>query len=154
VISADIAQIGVHPDDIPLVYEAAARGVETRSDYEDTHRIVMPDGRIKFLHVMARATRDFEGRLEYIFSRVFIPEPFGTGPSLNVADADIAKLLEYKDALLTQRERRAPHSGRTPQAHPRNIRPPAGKDARSDVVSSGSRKARLLQGRAGKLRSA
>jgi C4-dicarboxylate-specific signal transduction histidine kinase len=26
----------------------------------------MPDGRIKFLHVMARATRDFEGRLEYI----------------------------------------------------------------------------------------
>jgi PAS domain S-box-containing protein len=65
-ISADIAQIGVHPDDIPLVYEAAARGVETRSDYEHTHRIVMPDGRIKFLHVMARATRDFEGRLEYI----------------------------------------------------------------------------------------
>jgi PAS domain S-box-containing protein len=65
-ISADIAQIGVHLDDIPLVYAAAARGVETGSDYEHTHRIVMPDGRIKFLHVMARATRDFEGRLEYI----------------------------------------------------------------------------------------
>jgi PAS domain S-box-containing protein len=65
-ISADIAQTGVHPDDIPLVYEAAARGVKTGSDYEHTHRIVMPDGRIKFLHVMARATRDSEGRLEYI----------------------------------------------------------------------------------------
>ena len=26
----------------------------------------MPDGRIKFLHVMARATRDFDGRLEYL----------------------------------------------------------------------------------------
>jgi PAS domain S-box-containing protein len=65
-ISADIAQTGVHPDDIPLVYEAAARGVKTSSDYEHTHRIVMPDGRIKFLHVMARATRDSEGRLEYI----------------------------------------------------------------------------------------
>jgi PAS domain S-box-containing protein len=65
-ISTDIAQTGVHPDDIALVYEAAAKGVETGSDYEHTHRIVMPDGRIKFLHVMARATRDFEGRLEYI----------------------------------------------------------------------------------------
>jgi hypothetical protein len=65
-ISADIAQIGVHSEDIPLVNEATARGVETRSDYEHTHRIVMPDGRIKFLHVMARATRDFDGRLEYI----------------------------------------------------------------------------------------
>ena len=31
-----------------------------------THRIVMPDGRIKFFQVMARATRDSEGRLEYI----------------------------------------------------------------------------------------
>jgi len=65
-ISTDIARIGVHPDDIPSVYEAAARGVETGSDYEHTHRIVMSEGRIKFLHVMARATRDLEGRLEYI----------------------------------------------------------------------------------------
>jgi PAS domain S-box-containing protein len=65
-ISAEIAQIRVHPDDRPLVNEATTRGVETGSDYEHTHRIVMPDGRFKFLHVMARATRDFEGRLEYI----------------------------------------------------------------------------------------
>ena len=65
-ISADLAQIGVHPDDIPAVNETAARGVETGSDYQHTHRIVMPDGRIKFLHVMARATRDLEDRLEYI----------------------------------------------------------------------------------------
>jgi PAS domain S-box-containing protein len=65
-ISTDIAQIGVHPDDIPLVNETAARGAETGSDYEHTHRIVMPDGRIKFLHVTARATRDLESRLEYI----------------------------------------------------------------------------------------
>jgi PAS domain S-box-containing protein len=65
-ISTDIAQIGVHPDDIPLVNETAAKGVETGSDYEHTHRIVMPDGRIKYLHVMARATRDLEGHLEYI----------------------------------------------------------------------------------------
>jgi PAS domain S-box-containing protein len=65
-ISTDLARIGVHPDDIETVNGAAARGVETGSDYEHTHRIVMPDGRIKFLHVMARATRDSEGRLEYI----------------------------------------------------------------------------------------
>jgi PAS domain S-box-containing protein len=65
-ISSDIAQIGVHPDDIPSVNETVARGVETGSDYEHTHRIVMPDSRIKFLHAMARATRDLEGRLEYI----------------------------------------------------------------------------------------
>ncbi len=65
-IPMDIARIGVHPEDIEMVNETAARGVETGSDYEHTHRIVMPDGRIKFLHEMARAIRDSEGRLEYI----------------------------------------------------------------------------------------
>jgi PAS domain S-box-containing protein len=65
-ISADIARSRVHPDDTPLVNETTARGVETGNDYEHTHRIVMPDGRIKFLQVIARATRDVEGRLEYI----------------------------------------------------------------------------------------
>ena len=65
-IPADISSIGVHPDDIRSVNEAIARGVETGSDYEHTHRIVMPDGRVKFLQVMARATRDIDGRLEYI----------------------------------------------------------------------------------------
>ena len=65
-ISTEIAQVRVHPDDMSLVRETTAKGVETGSDYEHTHRALMPDGRIKFLHVMARATRDFEGRLEYI----------------------------------------------------------------------------------------
>lgn len=65
-ISTDFPRIRVHPDDMHLVNKAIAGGVEKCSDYEHTHRIVMPDGRIKFLHVMARATRDFEGGLEYI----------------------------------------------------------------------------------------
>jgi len=65
-IPTNIAQIGVHPDDIRLVNETAAKGAESGSDYEHTHRIVMADGRIKYLHVTARATRDLESRLEYI----------------------------------------------------------------------------------------
>ena len=46
--------------------EAIARSVETGGDYEHAHRIMMHDGRIKFLQVMARATRDSDSRLEYI----------------------------------------------------------------------------------------
>ena len=65
-VSADLARIRVHPDDIPSVWEAAARGLETGGDYEHSHRLLMPDGRIKFLHVTAHATRDLEGRPEYI----------------------------------------------------------------------------------------
>ena len=65
-VSSDLARIGVHPDDIPSVWEAAARGLETGGDYEHSHRLLMPDGRIKFLHVTAHATRDLEGRPEYI----------------------------------------------------------------------------------------
>jgi PAS domain S-box-containing protein len=91
-ISTDIAQIGVHPDDIPLVNETTARGVETGSDYEHTHRIVMPDGRIKFLHVMARATRDPEGRLEYIGAVQDVTQRMLSDEALTKSRAEIAHI--------------------------------------------------------------
>jgi C4-dicarboxylate-specific signal transduction histidine kinase len=35
-------------------------------NYEYEHRLLMPDGSIKHLHLIAHANRDREGRLEYI----------------------------------------------------------------------------------------
>jgi PAS domain S-box-containing protein len=91
-ISTDIARIGVHPDDIPLVNETTARGVETGSDYEHTHRILMPDGRIKFLHVMARATRDSEGRLEYIGAVQDVTQRMLSEEALSKSRSELAHL--------------------------------------------------------------
>jgi PAS domain S-box-containing protein len=91
-ITTDIARLGVHPDDLASVYEAAAKGVEAASDYQHTHRIVLPDGGIKFLHVMSRATRDNEGRLEYIGAVQDITERVVSEEALTKSRSELAHI--------------------------------------------------------------
>lgn len=54
----------VHPEDLPLLDEMAKRAQSGQgSEYE--HRILLPDGTVKYLHFVAKAMRDQEGRPEY-----------------------------------------------------------------------------------------
>ena len=56
----------LHPDDLPLMQEAIdiARGPASDLDY--MYRAQMPDGTIKYLHLVAHGMRNRDGRLEYI----------------------------------------------------------------------------------------
>src|SRR5580704_17970131 len=55
----------VHPQDMPSVEMAI--GVATRGEGIDLeHRLLMPDGRIKYLHVVGKAERDETGDIEVI----------------------------------------------------------------------------------------
>ena len=56
----------VHPEDLPLLddmVESARRGVP---DFGYEHRLLLPDGSIKHLHMMAHGTPDQSGQMEYI----------------------------------------------------------------------------------------
>jgi PAS domain-containing protein len=55
----------VHPQDMPAVEMAI--GAATRGEGIDLeHRLVMPDGRIKYLHVVGKGERDETGSIEVI----------------------------------------------------------------------------------------
>jgi PAS domain S-box-containing protein len=54
-----------HPDDLPLVQDMIVRA-QAGLDFEYEHRLLMPNGSVKYLHTQAYATRDRQGRLEYI----------------------------------------------------------------------------------------
>jgi C4-dicarboxylate-specific signal transduction histidine kinase len=56
----------VHPEDIPLVRDMIDRARVAGGDIEYEHRLQMPDGSVKYLHMVAHATRDKEGQLVYI----------------------------------------------------------------------------------------
>jgi PAS domain S-box-containing protein len=65
-ITLELIASRIHPDDIPLWYERIERARSGHSDFEHEHRLQMPDRSIKHLHVVAHATRDQNGGLEYI----------------------------------------------------------------------------------------
>jgi PAS domain S-box-containing protein len=55
----------VHPDDRALVQEAIDRASEAWANLDFEHRLLMPDGSVKYLHVLARASEPSSGTLEY-----------------------------------------------------------------------------------------
>jgi PAS domain S-box-containing protein len=55
----------VHPDDRDLVQETIDRASEAWTNFDFEHRLLMPDGSVKYLHVLARASEPSSGKLEY-----------------------------------------------------------------------------------------
>ncbi|WP_445147225.1 PAS domain-containing protein [Dyella sp. Tek66A03] len=56
----------LHPEDIAPYHKAFRQHRLDGKDFEHEHRLQMPDGSVKYLHLVAHATRDEEGHLEYI----------------------------------------------------------------------------------------
>jgi signal transduction histidine kinase len=56
----------VHPEDLTMLADMLERARNEAADFEYEHRLLMPDRSVKYVHLVAHATRDGHGRLEYI----------------------------------------------------------------------------------------
>ena len=65
-VTLELIGTRVHPEDMPLLHDMIERARGAGADFEYEHRLQMSDQSIKYLHIVARGTRDEDGRLEYI----------------------------------------------------------------------------------------
>jgi PAS domain S-box-containing protein len=56
----------VHPDDAALVKQTIERASQDGKDFDFEHRLLMRDGSVKHLHVVAHAESDKSGELEFV----------------------------------------------------------------------------------------
>jgi signal transduction histidine kinase len=56
----------VYPEDLALLGDMLERARNAAVDFEYEHRLLMPDGSVKYIHLVGHATRDGKDRLEYI----------------------------------------------------------------------------------------
>ena len=56
----------VHPDDKAFVRQMIERAAQDGNDFDIEHRLLMPDKRTKYLHVIAHRRSDDSGNLEFI----------------------------------------------------------------------------------------
>jgi signal transduction histidine kinase len=56
----------VHPDDVAAFRQVAERAANDGQDFSHTYRLRMPDERVKYVHVVARALRDEAGEVDFI----------------------------------------------------------------------------------------
>ncbi len=55
-----------HPDDRDLLQQTIHRAAEARENVDFEHRLLMPDGSVKYVHVLAHPLETASGSLEYV----------------------------------------------------------------------------------------
>src|SRR5262245_17521813 len=64
--SAELVLQRVHPEDKTLVQHVIGRARQDGKDFDVEHRLLMPDGSIKYLHVVAHGVRDELDQIEFV----------------------------------------------------------------------------------------
>lgn len=62
----DLVLQRVHPEDRDLVKQTIERAARQAEDFDFEHRLVMPDGRVKHVQVVAHARKDSAGQREFV----------------------------------------------------------------------------------------
>src|SRR6266404_2861886 len=84
----------VHPEDAALVTQTIERASQDGKDFDFEHRLLMRDGAVKHLHVVAHAERDKSGELEFV------------GALMDVTERKEAEeKLRHSEAFLTDGQR-------------------------------------------------
>lgn len=82
----------VHPEDITMLddmIEQARKGV---GDFEYEHRLLMPDGSVKYVHLLAHGIRDSEQQLEYIGAAQDVTQRRSSEEALSKARSELAQV--------------------------------------------------------------
>lgn len=91
-IPVDFGLVGtrIHPDEAAWFQQLLERASTTGDDLEFEHRLLMPDRSIRHLHVVARASRNPRGELEYIGAVRDVTERHRAENALNQLRAELA----------------------------------------------------------------
>jgi PAS domain-containing protein len=64
----------VHPEDAALVKQTIGRASRDGKDFDHEYRLVMPDGSVKYVQVVAQALSDASGSTEFVGSMMDVTE--------------------------------------------------------------------------------
>jgi PAS domain S-box-containing protein len=94
-VTLDRLRERVHPDDIPLLNDMIKRARSHASNFEYEHRLLMPDKSVKHLHLIAHATRDENGRPEYLGAVQDVTERRLSEEALGQARSELARVAGF-----------------------------------------------------------
>src|SRR5271170_2425267 len=90
-----------HPEDRPLVGEAVQRAASTHSAFDLEHRLLFPDGRIKYVRVLATPLLEPQGDLsEYTGATVDVTNQRRAEETLRKSERELRTLVEIIPAYV------------------------------------------------------
>src|SRR6202165_2049165 len=80
----------VHPEDAAFVQQTIERASQDARDFDHEYRLVMPDGSIKYVHVVAHALSDESNGIEFVGAVMDVTVGKQAEQALRQAQADLA----------------------------------------------------------------
>ena len=84
----------VHPDDLAMVRQILDETSRGDKDFDITHRLLMPDGSVKFVHVLGHALKDANGNLEIVGAVMDVTENTRLYRDLAEREAKVRRLVD------------------------------------------------------------
>jgi PAS domain S-box-containing protein len=81
----------IHPDDGDRVRQTLDHAINEKTDFDIEHRLLMPDGSVKYLHAIARASKTSSGNLEYVGAVTDVTAAKRTEETLRESEAYLAE---------------------------------------------------------------
>ena len=96
----------VYPDDIALVRQVIEQATQGHQDFEFEHRLLMPDGAVKHVHVVAHAVREEPDKLLFMGALMDITARKKAEGALRDSEQRYRQLFHYMPIALWQLNRR------------------------------------------------
>ena len=81
----------VHPEDAALVQQTIGRAAQDGQDFDFKHRLLMPDGSVKYVHVVAHALNDLSGSLQFVGAVMDVTEAKQAEEALRRSESYLAE---------------------------------------------------------------
>jgi PAS domain S-box-containing protein len=90
--TVDMVLHRVHPDDLAFIQRTIARASRDGKDIDLEHRLLLPDGSVRNVHIVARAVRDEAGQLEFSGALMDITAAKRAEEELHKAQAELSRV--------------------------------------------------------------
>ena len=96
----DMVMHRVHPEDRALTQQVIERASKTGTDFEHEYRLLMPNGAIKHIHVLAHSHREGSGDIEFIGAVTDITERKLAEEKIREQEAELRQILDLAPQLI------------------------------------------------------
>jgi PAS domain S-box-containing protein len=90
----------VHPDERAVVQEAINLAIAGATEFEHAYRLLMPDGRVKHVHVLAHVLQDASGDREFVGAVTDISEQRHAEAVIREQEAELRQMVDLVPQLI------------------------------------------------------
>ena len=91
--TVDLILQRVHPEDAPFVQQIIERASQDGRDFDHEYRLMMPDGSLKYVHVVAHALSGEAGNLEYLGAVMDVSAEKLAEEKIRQSEAELRQLI-------------------------------------------------------------